>query len=375
MPSLARAVWIVAVVASVGAGTTTADAQWSGGAKGGIGQGSFTGQHEFAWQVVGPNTVLFLNRSIGDRFSLQPEAGVSRQVGLSQVGGSTLTFGAVNVDMRLMGQYAFLPHRATQPFMAAGPSLSYRLSCNLEFVTGGLVSNTSCNDAAGFTRVDIGFALGGGVRWKVGPAAITLESRGTASFQTTVLPLEASVSRGVSWAVLAGVSTGIRLPWMSGRRPVIGPAPSPWQPIRVGEIVDTPPSVPSEYASPVAGSSAKPITLTAADADVRSLLLAIAREAGINLVVSTDVKRRTSVSFKDMPADQAIRAIIADAGLSVIEPPSSRALPAVVYYQLAVSVNDAPAEAIAARFGVSSDLARWLVESRSAPPRPEKQEP
>jgi hypothetical protein len=85
----------------------------------------------------------------------------------------------------------------------------------------------------------------------------------------------------------------------------------------------------------------------------------------ISLVVSNDVQRRVSVSFQETPADEALRAIIAQAGLTLVNPPASRPLPIVVYYQLPMDVNEAPAEAISARFGVSAELAKWLVESRA----------
>lgn len=118
---------------------------------------------------------------------------------------------------------------------------------------------------------------------------------------------------------------------------------------------------------------ARRITLTAADADVRSLLIAIAREGGINLVVSADVRRRVSVSFRDATPEEALRAVVAEAGLTIVEPRSAEPFPAVVYYQLPVNVNEAPAEAIAARFGVSAELARWIAESRPQPERPRQQ--
>jgi type II secretory pathway component HofQ len=103
--------------------------------------------------------------------------------------------------------------------------------------------------------------------------------------------------------------------------------------------------------------------VTAIDADARSLLIAIARESGLNLVVSTDVRRRVSVSLTNAPADEAIAAIIAQAGLTVSRPVA--ATPAVVFYQLAVNVNQAPAETIAVRFGTSAELAKWIVDSRA----------
>ena len=83
-------------------------------------------------------------------------------------------------------------------------------------------------------------------------------------------------------------------------------------------------------------------------------------------MVSNDVKRKVSLSLTDAPADEAIAAIIAQAGLSVSKPMD--AVAPVVYYQLPVNVNEAPAETIEVRFGVSSEMAKWLLENRT--PRP-----
>jgi hypothetical protein len=143
------------------------------------------------------------------------------------------------------------------------------------------------------------------------------------------------------------------------------PVLPPLGPIVGGVIAEAP----AGAADATPGAAPKRISLTAVDADARSLLIAIAREAGMSLVVSNDVRQRVSVSFTDATADDAIRAIIAQAGLTVVDPPSTRALPTVIYYQLPLNVNDAAVEAISARFGVSAELARWLAENRGAAPR------
>lgn len=105
------------------------------------------------------------------------------------------------------------------------------------------------------------------------------------------------------------------------------------------------------------------ISVRAIDADARALLVGIAREAGINLVVSSDVNRRVSLNLVDVPAIQAINEIAAAANLTIATP-EDRTLPPVVYYQLPVNINSASAETIALRFGVSLELARWIVEAR-----------
>jgi hypothetical protein len=105
------------------------------------------------------------------------------------------------------------------------------------------------------------------------------------------------------------------------------------------------------------------VTISAVNADVRPLLIGLARENGIDLVVTSDVNRRVSVNLKDVTAMEAIVAIASAADLAIALP-RQRELPAVVYYQLPVDVNKESAATIAARFGVSLELARFLVEAR-----------
>ena len=150
--------------------------------------------------------------------------------------------------------------------------------------------------------------------------------------------------------------------------PVAAPSPGRELPeLPVIDLADRVPARDSVRAATGDTSSARRITITSANADVRTLLLAIAREAGISLVVSDDVRRRVSVSLTDALPEEAIAAIIAQAGLTIARP-ATPAFPPVVYYQLLVNVDQAPAEAIARRFGVSLELARFIVESRTQTP-------
>jgi hypothetical protein len=122
---------------------------------------------------------------------------------------------------------------------------------------------------------------------------------------------------------------------------------------------------PSTGRDPLAELGAtKRVTLTSSNADARTLLLWLAQQAGVSIVVSPDVATRVSVSFTDVPAGEAMRAIISQAGLSVLASSAGSPWPPVVFHQLAVNINEASAETIAARFGVTRDMARWIVESR-----------
>jgi len=126
--------------------------------------------------------------------------------------------------------------------------------------------------------------------------------------------------------------------------------------------------VPAPGADPGAPFAAqKRVTLTASNADARTLLLWLAQEAGVSLVVSPDVTARVSVSFNDVPAGEAMRAILAEAKLSVLASGLNTPWPPVVFFQMPMNINEASADAIVARFGVSLEMAKWLVESRNRP--------
>jgi hypothetical protein len=116
-------------------------------------------------------------------------------------------------------------------------------------------------------------------------------------------------------------------------------------------------------------TSTRRVTLSANNAEARTLLLWLAQQAEASIVISPDVQARVSVSFRDVPVVDAMRAIIAEAGLSVLLGPMKAPWPPVVFYQLPVNINTADAETIAARFGVSLELAKFIVESRVVRPQ------
>ena len=370
MLSLRTTVVSSAALAMVFAASPAAAQEWTAGVKSGAGQALYTGKHEFDWRTTGPNSALYVNRSLGGRFSQQFEVGESRRVGVSTTGGD-LTFSATYLDLLFLTRMEMGRILGARPYFLFGPSAVYGLDCNLKFVTSGLVSNIACDENTGTNRLDVGAAVAGGVSIPIGPTTVDIEARGSTTFRSVVVPLESKSSQSVAWTVLAGLSMPMSL--SRTRRPAGVPASPPGlpllEPLASAQITEAHPAAAPELSQAAgAGASSKRITLTAVDADARTLLVAIAREAGISLVVSNDVRRRVSVSFTDTPPEDALRAIIADAELTVIAPPTAATLPAVVYYQLPVNVNEAPAEAIAARFGVSAELARWVVENRVTRP-------
>jgi len=341
---------------------STASAQsLSGGFKGGFGRGAFTERQEFTWQTTAFSAIGFVNQRSSSWRSLQAELALAQTNGLSVTGGSTLRFKAVTAHLPLMLRAEPTRNMLVKPFVMGGPSLSYRLMCRYNFATGGFRSGTDCFTNGFADRMELGMAGGTGVSWRTLLGTLTVEGRGAFNLRGSEVPLPSSTSRSWSWSFAAGVAVPLHVKWS---RP-------PMRPYRFDCILpDASPSVPAgpvgAPAASVAGSSRR-ISVYAQDADVRSLLIAIARESGTNLTVSGDVQRRVSVSLANAPVDEAIAAIVAQSGLSVSRPSSA---PAVVFYKLAVNVNEAAAETIAVHFSTSCELARWLVETRA--PQPSK---
>lgn len=111
-------------------------------------------------------------------------------------------------------------------------------------------------------------------------------------------------------------------------------------------------------------SATRRVSLTANSADARALLLWLAQQAGVSIVVAPDVNARVSVSFNNIPAGEAMRAVMAQAGLSILASAAGSPWPPVIFHQLPVNINEASAATIAERFGVSHAMAQWIVESR-----------
>lgn len=345
---------------------------WWAGAKAGFGEGGFTGSEEFAWTSGNPAVSVFVAHPFGSHFWLQPELNFIRKKGVSILSGSSLTVTADYIDMPLILQYRAPSFLGFSPFLAAGPSVSIRLGCNLAFRGGGISTDDDCDVVRGqvTSRVDFGANGGGGLALNIGATTFALEGRMSLGFNSASVPIDAATPRSYNWSVVLGASVPLRfsrsgasLPGAPGAgRGVPSRVPTSLAPIASTTIVE-PETVVQAPDSAVRASSARRVTVRAVDADTRSLLIAVAQQAGISLVVSDDVRGRVSVSLVDVPGPEAIRAITEIAGLSISAPQTSTAV-AVVFYQLPVNINNAPANVIANRFGTSTELANFIVESR-----------
>jgi aspartate aminotransferase-like enzyme len=80
--------------------------------------------------------------------------------------------------------------------------------------------------------------------------------------------------------------------------------------------------------------------------------------------VAPDVTSRVTIHFENVQAADAMRAIIAEAGLSVLTAPRRPNWPPVVFHELPVNLDDVSVERMMERFGVSAEMAQWIVESR-----------
>jgi type II secretory pathway component GspD/PulD (secretin) len=133
---------------------------------------------------------------------------------------------------------------------------------------------------------------------------------------------------------------------------------APLPPLRVEQVAE-PGAAPA-----VAAERGERVTLAATDTELRALLTVLAEGAGVNLVVGPEVQGRVTVRLEDVPARDALEEVIRATGLMIVEPLRAPWGP-TVFYVVPVNVNEADAALIQARFGVSPELARFLVRARA----------
>jgi hypothetical protein len=164
-------------------------------------------------------------------------------------------------------------------------------------------------------------------------------------------------SRYLARSVLGLVALGCAQP------PQLPPTPAP-VPVVIAEL----PPIPVEVIATDSLSAPVPIggriTLTSINADLRDLLPLLASAAGVSLVMGPEVRGRVSVRFQNVPAIDALNAVIQQAGLVVGEPGPGAPWSKPAFYDLPVNINHASAATIRARFELTSQLANWIVASR-----------
>jgi len=146
------------------------------------------------------------------------------------------------------------------------------------------------------------------------------------------------------------------------------PAPAPRRappPVPMRELPPLPiESTVDAAVVPVRSQSGR-ITITSTNTDIRELLPLLASAAGVNLVMGPDVRGKVSVRFQDVPAIDALEAVIEQAGLTVggTAPRAPWAKP--VFYDLPVNVNYASETTLRSRFDITPELAHWVVKART----------
>lgn len=152
--------------------------------------------------------------------------------------------------------------------------------------------------------------------------------------------------------------------------------PRPLPEVRVEQVAGGEPIHPDRTGAAVTAHEAELaalqrgelVTLTAANTDVRALLAALAEAAGVNLVVSPEVEGRISVHLEDVPAREALETVIRESG-NMVARPFRAPWGSVVFYVEAANVDGMTPAEIQARFGVSEELARFMVRARIPQPR------
>jgi hypothetical protein len=352
--------------------------KWQGGVKVGAGQGGFTGSQEFVWTHTVPNFSFFAIRPFAGDLFFQPEIGFTRKVGVSTTPTSRLTLSADYLEAPLLFQLRRAAWTVA-PFLTFGASPSIRLRCTLSLSGAGVGTSDDCDVVRGETsqRVDVLLVGGGGISWSAAGTQISLEGRITGGLVSSAAPIDASNPHSFGYSVLLGFSRafgrpgaiprpGVPVPPRRAGIPGLPQAALPPIPSMTIVTRDSGASAPGRPSSDPLDNitSTRRITVRAVNADARALLLAVAGEAGLDLVVSGDVRSRVSVTLQDVPVADALRAIIQTAGLSVEGPSDLGSRATITFYQLPVNVNTASAATIAARFGTSAEMANFIVESR-----------
>lgn len=367
-----------------------AHAQWQAGVKVGFGQNGYSGASEFTWDS-GPASGGFVTYQLAPVLALQLEADPISAVGTSNVAGSLLTMNADYLAFPILLQLQIPTPSGVMPYVSAGSRVAIRTSCNLQFSGGGVTTNDSCTgvNKPRPSPVSFGVAASAGLQRAFGIASFLVEGRFASGLTVETLPIDAPRPRAYGWALLTGVSFPLghvaEPPRGPGVTPPMASAPSPRPvPTNVAAGVArsplpalTPVSV--AQGSPATTRPADPLELlssphlvsvNAADADVRSLLLLIAKEGGVSIVVDPDINAHVWVTLTNVPVIEALRAVIQSAHLNVAAVTTNAGVPAVVFYQLPVDVNAATAQTITSRFGVSADMARWIAENQKPPQSP-----
>lgn len=164
------------------------------------------------------------------------------------------------------------------------------------------------------------------------------------------------IAFGLSAAIVAGCFRN---------DPVPPPAPQPV----VREIVsDTRPQPPAAVGvTSTLSEPAEPlITLTMANAPVRTVLERLAEIGNLSLIIPASLNRTITVQYVNVPVSVALQDLLTRSGLR-LGTATAGPLPfdtVTVYYNLPANIDSLSVEGIMRRFGVSRRMAELIVKSR-----------
>ena len=200
---------------------------WTGGVKAGLGQSGYSGTSEFAWSAAGFNASVFLSRPVAGRVSLQTEIAATQKIGQSSAGGALLTFTSDDISLPVLFKIDYRRRGAFTPFVVAGPSLTFRANCNMQFVVAGQVSSIDCDQPSFLSRFDFGVVTGAGVGRTIGSTVVSAEARTTVSARSVAVPDGSGYGRAVGWSLLMGASAPIGVPRFVQRARTVATLPIP----------------------------------------------------------------------------------------------------------------------------------------------------
>lgn len=180
-------------------------------------------------------------------------------------------------------------------------------------------------------------------------------------------PDPAAVRRLTSGLLALVLLAGCAPPWRTAPPPA--PVGAPLPPLHVQPPIDTvrPAFVQGRHdiPDPLARLPlGEPVTLYANDVGVPALLVALGEAIGISIVVDPEIDERITVNFQDVPAREAMRVVLEQAGLFIATGPPEVPWAPVVFYAVPTDIDAASVETIQARFNVSRAMAEFIVRSR-----------
>lgn len=108
----------------------------------------------------------------------------------------------------------------------------------------------------------------------------------------------------------------------------------------------------------------EPVTISATNVSVPALLVALGEAVGISLVLDPEIDGEITVAFQDVPAREALRTVLEQAGIFIATGPPEVPWAPVVFYAVPVDIDEASVATIQARFNVSREMAEFIVRSR-----------